>query len=398
MHSNKYQSSLVNFCCIFSIPGNCDYELWRILKTHNESLGISYRRLLVTVKDVANDNSLQPVIDGLSMPHLVVRDEYLDPLRADVGSYCLWCGNGNASVLELVRSRLQSFNDDIYQTTLAPLHDILKVGLGQYEATTWVLHELNQSVVDELADLSTLLNDVHPQINGVFDSATDAVNMVNDVIGYIKDMTSFSSRLHCQTRLPRLLVEYNRKHQSSMDVLANFASILGNASDDVHNKISKYTKESISLTEVSSTIHLKELSQYVQENKLKIDTSLNSRVVTMNAIKGEINQIYYIAMTQLNTSYIAKNSKFWKQFGITQPKLRIPTLRTIDGIDLPLADFGMIPEDELLLFWQTFRRNTDAIFPRLQRQKDDLDSAIAQARLYFNSFTVGNEIGETFSK
>jgi hypothetical protein len=274
----------------------------------------------------------------------------------------------------------------------------LNDGFVKYQTDAWVLHELNQTLVNDLEVLGVLLQEVYPEIVRIADNTTDAINMVNDVIGYITDVTSYFSRLHCQTQLPRLLTEYNRKHKSSMDVLVDFDLVLQSFADDVKTKLSQYVNESITLTEISGQIKVKQFSQRLQEDKLVIDTVLNSRFVVLNAIQDEINQIFYIALTQVNKSFIAENSVFWKHFKITDPKLQKPTTKAIDDVDLPLSDFGMIPEGELFEFWKKFRSSTEAMFPKLQRQKDVLDAAIARAKLYFDAYLAGNEIGETFSK
>jgi hypothetical protein len=103
-------------------------------------------------------------------------------------------------------------------------------------------------------------------------------------------------------------------------------------------------------------------------------------------------------MSYIDTDHIAATSLYWKHFNLTSPDVKLPTLRNIQGIDIPDVDYGMSPGENGTRAW-TEKVNM------LYKLEDDfnilvteLTSTLTTTRNYYTSYIKSNQIDEDFFK
>ena len=377
-----------------------DAETALYFAQQNDSLWQSYRTLRASL-DLLQDpmqNDLYQSVDSLpDQLQLRLQKQFFDALRPEVGYACAWCSDASGTPLtSILKDRLKASVGSGLAASLTSARTRLELAYDLYLADLWVTNVTQDVYPANVSRCRHLVRMTSSNLEGALQAVDEASGYAEEMLSLLDDLLHYTWNVQCLVRLSKLADEYDGNRLVLDGQLNSFLAQLDASNEEFLSNQRRYVNGTMYLTDVATEHNTDVILTGLTSYKLRLDVSLRERTLLVRSIQWQIDQIYYVFMTQLDHAHIAANSAYWKRFGITSPTAVLPEVSSIDGVPVLSSRYSMTPNDAANSFWQNWANYLNLTTENLLKQSEELSTALNSGREYFQAYVQGNELDEAF--
>ncbi len=378
--------------------GNADDSY---ISVQNATLWLTYTSLVSALDRLASPLSdvLQNFVSDLPLTnHFILDSSIFEPILPNVGTSCSWCyQTGSRSLLSYLRNAVYNKVKTSYlQIRLTRTKSRLENMYEPFLMNLYVSNHTGEVTDAELEQYQWDFSNASNYMAQVESGIQLGLNYAEEALELVDSLLEYAWGYKCQTELPKLINEYDGNHDVSMILVGEVYRYIVAQDEEIIDLWDRYVIENQTLEDVGSSISYDDITRVVSAKKLRLDSVLNDRILLVKNLERQINQIYYVIMSLVDTDDSAWNSAYWDEFGITNPVINTPTSVNIRGVDVPLPDFGMEPNGNADEHWSRLSNVLTFIRTSMESQVDDLATAVSTAKAYAVAYIDGNRINEDF--
>ena len=378
-------------------------DLESYISVSNSSLWQTYSSVIAPLHRLSEGLATDIYHSVNSLPstdQLRLQLDTFQPILANIGNTCSWCYVSEDTPLlvllkEKTRDRVNSLSlrnrlrDARNKLTRAYVPYLLNLNFAN--ASGDVTPQADRLFRDVMFKIGKKIHDANTDIQLALDYAGDVVALVDNLIAYTWDYK-------CQTELPKLHNEYSGNHRMTEDLIREMYIYVEAENATLHKLKEDYVTGRRTLMNVGNTIRYDDLVDVVNGKKLRLDSTLKDRILLVDNLERQINQIYYVLVSMVTTDHISGLSPYWQDFGIISPKLIPPTIMTVGGVRVPLPDFHIVPEvsSSAQTHWRRLADILTFMRESLEMQVVSLDRAVTTSKDYTAGYIQGSRLTEDF--
>lgn len=378
------------------------WESWmsEVLAEKNDTAWNIYSNLIATLVKLKGDlySSLNNDISWMTVDsNFRLHKTRTDPLVSYIGDHCTWCSDSSGtSIMQIVKSRVQAQVGSSLYWDINSAQSSLKSAYSGFIKDLLVANETISISGSEYSSYKSMVDSAESELQSAINRVDTALYDTEDCLEMIDDLLDFTWGLRCRTELTKLLQEYEGTDMVSASLLAEMDSYLSEHQSTVVDLWDLYKGDNTSLESVGSQIEFTSIDSTIADKKLRLDSTLNGRWLSLQHIHDQINSICYTFMALVDDSYLATTSTYWQAFGITSPVANIPGTTTVSGNPLLLPGFSMQPNTQAENTWDAMLENVMLIRENLHTQANELSDVLTEADTYFSEYIEGNQLGDDF--
>ncbi len=371
------------------------------ISVRNATVWQTYSALVSTLSRLVDPLvvDLGNLVDSLpTMGNFVLDGDLLGPILPNVGASCDWCYPNNPEPL------LQILKDKVYDklgdwrllNKIRNAKDILDEMYVPFLLNLYITDYSGNVKPNERQQYEWNFGNASNQLDVADGRIQDALSYTEETLELVDSLLDYAWGYKCQTELPKLINEYRGNHNISLALMDEVDHYILDQDNGITDLWNRYTLYNITLEQAGGSIAYDEIIRIISAKKLRLHSILNDRILLVNNLERQINQVYYVIMSLAQTDYIADKSAYWEEFGITDPGIDKPSTCTIGDVDVPLPDFGMVPNGNATDHWRHLVDMLGFIRASMETQVEDLATAVSTTKTYAVDYINGNRINEDF--
>lgn len=331
-------------------------EMLASLAQYNDTIWTVYSQLTLTLKNLAGTfwDSLNKAVGSLnSVSPLRLRQERILPLLGLIGDRCRWCLTAaDQTFKSIVQSRMNSYIRTTLKIQIVNAKLALDTVYNDYLTDTWIANISADVSFNDSRRYSRLLDQVGSYLTVAQNQLTLAGNDVTDALDLVDDLVKFIWHQKCRIELPKLVKELDSNQMANAKLISSMHDYLAARWTDIETARRRYVARNTSLLDVASSIPFDDITSFVTNKNIRLDTNLNDRILQVEQVSEEIHSINYLFMSIVSDDYLESESAYWNRFNISNPSIVYPTTtQTVNDVVMATEDYKMLANAKAESAW-----------------------------------------------
>ena len=375
------------------IPRRCDFLLQRSMTRYNQTIDKVVNKLIRSLASIDNYT-----VNFTDEPSYVINATIMRPILVNFGNVCDWCLDNEQTTpaLQLAKQLIEQWQKSVVERVTTDVVEDIKKAASNYFRKDWVQGLIAPIVPDDVRHLKMSLRKSAKTVTAALSKTDSAIMDMKDSSRLTNEIAKYVWNVECNSQLLKFASEYEHFKKTITDVLDQFERFLDQVRKTYQRYINDYISGSMYLEEISKSLAFKDLQMQMQAAKIKINTYMTAGQFIIRTIHSQTNQLYYTMLAYTDPEFVASTSAYWQYINISSPGITLPTMRNIGGVLLFDDDYGIVPEESVMLKWKQPVNNIANIRKELEGRIISLNRVINDAKKYFESYLKGNQIDEEF--